>query len=286
MVRTGRGVEYALSPYHRLLTMPWRSFFALVLAFYLVANTLFALAYFAVGPEQLGGPGFGGIGAPWGAFLRAFFFSVETFATIGYGHVFPQGIAANVIVTVESLVGLVSVALATGLVFARFSRPTAAIRYSRHAVIAPFRGGMAFMFRCANERDNQLIEVSVRVTYSRTVTRNGRRTREFTVLPLEYDRVTFFALSWTVVHPIDAASPLAGCTPEAMLAGDAEFLVLLSGTDDTFSQTVHSRTSYRADEVVWGARFLPMFLEAPGGGITGMDLGRIDAIEPVAPRAR
>jgi inward rectifier potassium channel len=138
------------------------------------------------------------------------------------------------------------------------------------------------MFRCANERSNQLINVSVRLMYSRIEVRNGVRNREFTILPLEFDTVTFFALSWTVVHPIDESSPLRSCTQQDLIDNEAEFLVLLSGVDETFSQTVHSRTSYKGQEIVWGARFRPIFVEDTDQGIIGMDLSRIHDIEPVS----
>jgi inward rectifier potassium channel len=216
-------------------------------------------------------------------YFRAYFFSVETFGTVGYGNIAPVGMAANVTLTVESFIGLLSAALTTGLVFARFSRPNAAIVYSRHALIAPYRGIKAFMFRCANERSDQLIEVSVQIMYSRIDVRpNGERVREFTALPLEFDKVTFFALSWTVVHPIDDSSPLFNLTAEDLAAGEAEFLVLLSGNDDTFAQVVHSRTSYKANEIIWNARFRSMFIESRERGTTGMDLSRIHEYEPVA----
>jgi inward rectifier potassium channel len=263
--------------------MGWWRFLGTLAAFYVVVNAVFALAYLACGPGALAGQTFGGFGAPIDGFLRAFFFSVETFGTVGYGNITPTTVAANAVVTAEAFTGLVSAALATGLVFARFSRPSAAILYSRKALIAPFRGGHAFMFRCANERSNQLIEVSMRVIYTRLVTRaSGERVREFTILPLEYDRITFFALSWTVVHPIDERSPLANVTYEDLVANDAEFLILLSATDDTFAQVVHSRRSYKPHEIVWNARFVPMFVESHAVGTTGMDLGRIHDYEPTA----
>lgn len=226
--------------------MGWGRFLAIVAAFYLVVNAVFALAYFAAGPGALVGPGFNGLSPITSNFLRAYFFSVETFGTIGYDHVSPLGLAANILITIESFIGLLSAALATGLVFARFSRPTAAVAYSRNAVVAPFHDTSAFMFRCANERSNQLIDILVQVMYTRIELRNGTRVREFTRLPLEYEKVTFFALSWTVVHPIDESSPLYGCSAQDLIDNEAEFLILLSGIDETFSQKVHSRTSYRA----------------------------------------
>lgn len=281
--RIGAQSARALAPYHALLGMGWGRFLSLVGAFYLVLNAVFAFAYVACGPDALVGPGFNGFSRSTSLFLRAYFFSVETFGTIGYGHVAPNGVPANVLITIESFIGLLSAAITTGLVFARFSRPNAAVVYSRNAVVAPYHDITAFMFRCANERSNQLIEVTVKIIYTRIVLRAGVRTRDFTALPLEFERVTFFPLSWTVVHPITETSPIHGCSSQDLIDNEAEFLVLLSGNDEAFSQEVHSRTSYRGDEIVWNARFRPIFVESPTEGVTGMNLSRIDDIELVAP---
>ena len=275
-MRAGTRGRQTFAPYHALLGMGWGRFLFLVTTFFVLVNALFAFAYLACGRDSLVGPGFASHSAFFSDYFRAYFFSVETFGTIGYGNIVPVGMAANIILTIESFVGLLSAALATGLVFARFSRPNAAIVYSKRALIAPYRGINAFMFRCANERSDELIEVSVQIMYSRIEIRpNGERVREFTSLPLEFDRVTFFALSWTVVHPIDETSPLFNCSAEDLVEREAEFLVLLSGNDDTFAQVVHSRTSYRANEIVWNAKFQSMFIESSTRGTTGMDLSRI-----------
>lgn len=261
--------------------MGWPRFLAILVALYVVENVVFGIAYLACGPGALNGPTLTHLPPAVASFLRAFFFSVETFGTIGFGHVSPASLGANVVMTVESVFGLLSAALAAGLVFARFSRPTAAVVYSRYALLAPYQDGHAFMFRCANERSNQLIEARARLIYSRIEMRNGTRVREFSTLPLEYERVAFLALSWTVVHPITGTSPLYGQTARDLINNEAEFLVLLSAIDDTFSQTVHSRTSYRGDEIVWNARFRPMFVESEQEGITGMNLSLIHDFEPV-----
>jgi inward rectifier potassium channel len=280
--RAGVRGRRTFAPYQALLGMGWGRFLLILATYYVVVNALFAAIYLASGPGALVGQGFPGHSTLFSDYFRAYFFSVETFGTVGYGNIAPAGMPANVILTIESFVGLLSAALATGLVFARFSRPNAAIVYSKHALIAPYRGMKAFMFRCANERSDQLIEVSVQIMYSRITERaNGERVREFTSLPLEFDKVTFFALSWTVVHPIDESSPLIDCTPESLAEGEAEFLVLLSGSDDTFAQTVHSRTSYKANEIIWNARFRSMFIESSERGTTGMDLSRIHEYEIV-----
>jgi inward rectifier potassium channel len=214
-------------------------------------------------------------------FARAFFFSVETFSTIGYGTIAPVGFAANVVVTVEALAGLLWLALATGLLFARFSRPTAKIMFSRTAVIAPYRGIQAFEFRIANLRRSQLIEVQATVMFTRFEEHGGRPVRRYYQLPLERSAVVFFPLSWTIVHPIDEASPLKGLTRDDMRRSDAEFLVLLSGVEETFAQRVHARSSYRWDEVVWGAKFSDILHHPRGDETVTLDVSRLDSVEPV-----
>jgi inward rectifier potassium channel len=275
--RDGMKPLASLSLYHYLLTVSWPRFMGLVVAGYLVINTGFGLAYLACGPAALRGATVGEMGG--NAFLRAFFFSVETFATIGYGHIFPAGFAANVVVTVESLVGLLGFALATGLLFARFSRPTARIVFSERALIAPYSSGTAFEFRIVNSRSNQLIEVECQVLFTRVPRQDG--IRHFAPLALERRKVTFFPLAWTIVHPIDRSSPLFGLTHADLTASNAEFLVLLTGFDETFSQTVHTRSSYKPEELVWGASFKNMFNAPTPEGRISIDIGRLHDYERV-----
>ena len=214
-------------------------------------------------------------------FYRAFFFSVDTFATIGYGNIIPVGAAANTLVTIEALLNIVGVALATGVIFARFSRPSARIIYSRNAIVAPYREKTALEFRIANARSSQLIEVQVQAILTKLEQVGDSTVRKFYDLSLERNRVVFFPLSWTVVHPIDPASPMWGLTHADLLKAEAELLVLLIGTDETVSQSVHSRSSYQASEIVWGAKFSNMFMRTEAEGIIGMNLSRIHEIEPV-----
>src|SRR6185369_13888435 len=205
------------------------------------------------GPDALAGPGSHMLG---GRFSQAFFFSIQTFATIGYGQIGPNGFLANTLVTFEALVGLMSQALATGLLFARFSRPTASILFSRRAIVAPYGDGQSLQFRIANRRRNEIIQLEAQVLFSfKLPDGRGGAIRRYMLLPLERNKVTFFPLSWTIVHPIDQASPLAGKSAEDLLNSEAEILVLLSGIDETFAQTVHARSSYRAEEILWNMRF-------------------------------
>jgi len=265
------------SPYHILLTLSWPGFLTVLATLYFSVTAVFALIYFSFGPGTLGESD----GAfPSGSLLQAFFFSVQTYATIGYGSIVPLTRTANAVVLLESFTSLVSIALATGLIFARFSRPVPRIRFSRRAVIAPYRGGAGFMFRIVNARRNEIFGVDATVTLARFETVGGVRTRTFTQLALERTRVVFFSLSWTIVHPIDETSPLWKVTREEFLASEAEFLILLSGTDETFFQTVTARGSYTAREVEWGSRFTNIYLPPTRQGVVRIDLARLDGTEP------
>jgi inward rectifier potassium channel len=225
VVRRRRRLVSALGDYHVLVTLSWPRFLALVTVGFLLVNTLFAAAYVACGPEALAGPAVGS--GPGGAWARAFFFSVQTFSTIGYGHVAPVSLAANLLVVAEALCGLFVFALIWGIVFARFARPQARIRFSERAVVAPYRGITGFEFRVANESSSQLVDVRAEVMLGRMeVDAEGRSLRRFYDLPLERDHIAFFPLAWTIVHPIDAASPLAGLSAAELAAADAEFLVI------------------------------------------------------------
>jgi len=275
VVREGLSFFRSLSPYHYLLTTSWPRFLGMVVLFFLVTNAVFGAAYFACGPGQIAGSRAVTLPAQY---LEDFFFSVQTFATIGYGAMYPAGRAANVLVTLESLVGLLGFALATGILFARFSKPTARILFSEQAIIAPYREITAFELRVANMRRNEMIQVEAQVLLTR-FRLDGSGNREFLPLKLERDRVVFFPLAWTIVHPIDEASPLYGATPEDLEAWDAEFLVLFSGIDEIFSQRVHTRSSYKANEIVWGARFTNLFNPSKPDGVLSIDIGHLHNIE-------
>jgi inward rectifier potassium channel len=262
--------------YHLLLTMSWPRFHLMVASYYAAANILFAFGYFISGPGALHGSSAVTTGE---RLLEAFFFSVQTLATIGYGRLSPEGVPANILVSVEALAGLLGFAMITGLLFARFSRPTAKILYSENAIIAPYRGGSAFEFRIANERSNQLIEVQATVVLSRMEPSGGTHVRKFYPLRLEREKVMFLPLHWVIVHPIDSESPMHGTTEEDLRATDAEFLILLTATDETFSTVVHSRSSYKPHEIIWGAKFGDMFRSRAVDGVLSIDLRRIHTIE-------
>ena len=278
VARRGLSFWAALNPYHTLLTMSWPKFLGFVALLYTATNIVFAVAFLLCGPGALNSSSDVGLGS---RFLRAFFFSVDTLATIGYGNISPSGVAAHTIVAIEAFAGLLGVALITGLVFARFSRPTAQIIFSRMALISPYRGVTAFMFRIANARSNQIVELSCKVLFARFEDEDGQSIRRFYPLELERDRVVFFPLSWTVVHPVDESSPLYQLTADDLRRSSAEFLILLSGMDETFSQTVHTRSSYHATDIVWDARFANVFNRRTGQERLTIDVRRLHDIERV-----
>jgi inward rectifier potassium channel len=274
--REGLRFWRSLSLYTWLLQITWTRFFLVIVATYLGVNAIFAGLYVAAGPDALSGDKIHDV---W---LTAFFFSVETLGTIGYGAIAPHNLPANILMTVEALVGLLLIALTTGILFARFSRPVARIVFSNAAVIAPFQSTTAFMFRIANEASSQMVELEARIVLAMFDRTDGTGRRRFHVLSLERHHVTFLPLSWTIVHPIEDNSPLFGLTQRDLADRAAEFLVLLTGVDETFSQTVHARSSYRYDEIVWGAKFTDIFEHDRASSELAIDIERLHAYEPAA----
>lgn len=276
--RTGLSFWSSFSLYHSMLTMPLWEFLSALTIFYVLMNAVFAVAYMLCGAGALANSVAGNSET---RFLQAFFFSVQTFSTIGYGNISPIGFAANMVVTIEALVGLLAVALATGLIFARFSRPTAKIIFSRQAVVAPFNDGRALMFRVSNARRNQIIELEATVLLARFEIDNGRKLRRFYPLKLERSKVVFFPLAWTLVHQIDSESPLYELSHEDLIGADAEVLVLFKGIDEIFSQTVHARSSYKAEEIIWNAKFSDIYNRSASNQLLTVDVRRLHNIERV-----
>jgi inward rectifier potassium channel len=269
--RRGRGLRSFLA-YSNLVSTTWSRFFLFVAVAYLALNGFFALLYDACGPGGLVSTLNIGFTSP---FLKAFFFSIHTSATIGYGTIVPVGVPTNILVALESVVSLLGLAVVTGLVFARFSRPVADILFSKNAVMSWIGNLRAFEFRIINSRNNQIIDLQCRLLISRFETNaSGAAVRRYYPLNLERESVVFFPLSWTVVHMIDKQSPLYGATQDELCASGAEFLILLTGMDETFSQVVNARSSYRADEIIWDAKFADIFVYDPAGRMAGIDMKR------------
>jgi inward rectifier potassium channel len=244
-------------PYLYLVSATWPRFFGLVFAWYILVNLVFAGVYFLLGPGALTQKPMDG--HELARFLLCVFFSSQTLTTVGFGALAPASPGANIVAALEALVGLLGFAVATGLLFGRVSRPSARIGFSNNVLIAPYQDGLSLQFRIVNRRANTLIEPSATVMMM-TVDRNAEPPRrEFKLLKLERSNVMLFPLTWTIVHPIDAESPMFSKSAEDLEALQAEFMVLVKAYDETFGQTVHQRFSYRFSEVVWGARFTPAF---------------------------
>jgi len=245
-----------IHPYLHLISLPWPTFLALVFAAYLAVNTIFAALYYSLGPGHLIGGD-----APYKLerFLNAFFFSAHTLTTVGYGNIAPRTISANLLAALEALIGLLGFALATGILFGRFSRPSARIGFSDRALIAPYEGRTSFQFRIVNRRPNTLMDMEATIILMWVEGESGKLKRAFQGLSLERNTVDFLALTWTIVHPIDESSPLFGKTKEDLQQKQAEVIILIKGFDETFSQSVRARYSYRFDEIAWNAKFTPAF---------------------------
>ena len=254
--RNDLGPLHPYNAYHTLLSLPVPRLLALMASCYFFVNVVFAALYWLAGPDALTGAA----SSPLARFEDSLFFSVQTLATIGYGRLVPNTRVANVLVALEALVGLLGFAILSGLLFARFTRPTAKIVFSRNAIIAPYENGWALMFRLVNLRNHDLTDVRAVVTLARWVEEHGERRRRFDLLPLERQSIIFMPLHWVIVHPITDGSPMRGLTEAALAASEPEFVCLITADDETFAQTVHARTSYDADDIVWGARFRDMYI--------------------------
>ncbi len=262
--------------YHTLLSLPVPRLLALVALCYVGTNLFFASAYWLTGARALAGSAT----SPLGRFRDDIFFSVQTLATIGYGKLVPNTTLANALVAFEALVGLLGFAILSGFLFARFTRPTAKIRFSQNALIAPYQNGWGLMFRLANLRNHDLTEVHAVVSFARWVEEGGRRRRRFDQLTLEREAIMFMPLHWVVVHPIGEASPFRGYTPESLAAADPEIICLITAADETFAQTVHAKTSYDKSDLIWGARFRDMYV--PDADRVAIDLTRLHDFEAIA----
>jgi inward rectifier potassium channel len=258
--------------YHTLIKMSWTRFWVVVLSGYLIANLFFASIYVLIGMDSLDGASGNN---HMSHLLDAFFFSAQTISTVGYGHISPRGVVANSVAAFESMIGLLAFALATGLLYGRFSKPSAKIVYSDNILVAPYKeNGRGLMFRLANIRKNVLIDLQVEIIFSYNEMVNDKPIRRFFPLEVERKFVTLLTLNWTVVHPLDENSPLIDMTLDDLEKGAASFAVLIKAFDDTFSQTVHSRTSYTAHDMVWDAKFIPMFNRDEIGRIE-LDMSKI-----------
>lgn len=244
--------------YHWLLVISWIKFLLLISSLFVLINVIFALAYLTTGN--------GIANAKPGSFSDVFFFSVQTLSTIGYGAMYPQTISAQIIVTTEVLVGLLCLTTATGLVFARFAKPRARVLFSKVAVICPFHGVPTLMFRVANQRNNRIIEAHLEISILKNeISPEGHSLRRLSDLQLLRSRSPSFQLTWLVMHRIDEASPFFGQTAESLTKSDTQLLVVLTGIDETFSQTIHARYTYYTQDILWSKRFVDILHKTSDG---------------------
>ena len=277
--KTGVPFYERISVYHSLLRMNQLVFILTVFGIYTTLNLSFAAIYYSIGIDKLAGTT--SVNHFLEDFLQAFFFSSQTLTTVGYGHVSPVGFVTNLVASLESFMGIMSFALVTGMFYARFSRPKAYIRFSSQFLIAPFKEGRGLMFRLATYKNNFLTDAHAQVTIAIHVDENGKTSTKFFPLALEMDHINSLALSWTIVHPIDEKSPLHNYSKQDFIKCKIELMITIQAFDDHFSNTVQQRTSYTQDEMIYGARFLPMYERSEDGKYTNLMLEKIDLSEKI-----
>jgi len=262
-----------LSIYHKMLNMPRWKFAASIIVVYITINLLYSMIYLLLGRSQFTGMI---ANTPWQTFKELYFFSTETFTTVGYGRINPIGDGANIIAAFEAMNGFLSFAVVTGLMYGRFSKPKSYLTFSEHALIAPFQDKTALMFRFANYKDHHVLtNVEIKVSMALRTEENGEAKYNFYDLTLERNKVDSLSMNWTVVHPIDDNSPITGFTEEDMRNADAEIYVLVSGFDDVYSCSVLQRTSYTFNEMKFGAKFIPMYRESDDGNTTILEMHKL-----------
>lgn len=276
--KTGIGFFDSISWYHTMLTIPRWKFFFIVFAFYFLVNFAFATIYYSVGVEHLNG-----INATKeiDKFGQAFFFSIQTYTTVGYGHISPSGFSTSFVASIEALFGLLSFAIATGLFYGRFSKPKAHIIFSENAIIAPFQDGTALMLRLSPYKNTNLTDAEARMTMGIHIEEDGKMVNKFYTLDLELERVNALTLSWTLVHPITENSPLFQMNEQDIKNTLGEIIVFIKVFDDMYSTTVVKRSSYTFDEIVHGAKFLPMFTRSQDNEKTLLHIDKLNLFERV-----
>lgn len=278
VIKIGVGPLNRYSWYHTMLDMHRGKFLVLLFLIYITINLVFAGIYYLIGINHLTGVN---TGSDWKNFTEVFFFSAQTFTTVGYGRISPVGFIASAVSTFEAFLGLLSFALATGLFYGRFSQPKAFLKFSDKALIAPYKDGTAFMFRMTPYKNNTLSEVEVKLTLAVTTEENGKLTDKFFTLDMEFSRINGLALSWTIVHPIIETSPFYGLNKEDIEKMDMEIMVFVKGFDEVFSNEVVTRTSYVSSEIVWGAKFKMMYHPNDDKSKTILDIDKLNDFDLV-----
>ena len=279
LVKEGLPFFKRFSIFNDMLNLPLWKFILVIFLFFVATNLIFTIIYFLIGPEQLDGLISGN---DWKIFREMFYFSTQTFTTVGYGHVNPAGDAANSVAAIEALTGFLSLAIATGLIYGRFSKPRSYLVFSDHALVSPYKEGIALMFRFAAFKDKHtLTELEIRVNVGLLALENEKPDYKYFSLNLERTRVESLPMSWTVVHPIDENSPFYGFTEEDMKNADVELYVMLRGYDDVFSNYVQQRTSYTFNEIFFSRKFVPMYRESDDGKTTILELHKLNMHQAV-----
>ena len=277
--KQGMNVFHRISWFHTMIEMSTAKFMLILLFFYVAMNFVFALIYFAIGVEHLNG--IDTSNSVWVQFGQAYFFSAQTFTTVGYGHISPSGFLTSAIAAAEALIGLLSFAIATGLFFGRFSMPVAFLKFSHHAIIAPYGDKTALMIRMTPYKNTNFTDAEAKITLGINVDENGKLINKFYPLELEFDKVNALNLSWTLVHPITEESPLFQFDKEKFDNITGEIMVFVKTFDDMFSTVVATRTSYTFKEVVYGAKFKPMFTRSNDNTKTILNLDMLDEYEEI-----
>ena len=278
VVRKGLKFFDRFSWYHTMISMTRLKFWLWLVIPYVIVNAFFALVYYTIGVQNLNGIE---KGSAWNNYIEAFFFSFQTFTTVGYGHVSPSGILTSTVAAFESFLGVLTLALAAGLFYGRFSSPKSFLRFSDIALISPYKDGIGLMFRTVPYKNNHLVDAEVKLLMAMKSNLSGEGKNEFYTLNVEFSKINALVLNWTIVHHITENSPIYGMSLAELKNAQAELLVYLKAYDEGFANTVVARTSYIVDEIIEGAKFKPMYERSSTGDTTVLHINKLNNFERV-----
>lgn len=275
--KTGLAFWEKYSVFHSMLHMPLWKFLFIIFITFIAVNVVFAMLYLIIGVENLSGMT---VTTTTEKIGEAFFFSSQTFTTVGYGRLAPTGFWMSLVASIEALLGLLALALATGLIYGRFSKPEAFIKFSQKLLIAPYKDGIAIMLRMAPYKNTNLTDAEAKLTLGMIVDEHGTKTNKFYSLPLELSKINALTLSWTLVHAINENSPLYGLSLFDLKQSQAEIIVFFKAFDESYSNNVVTRTSYTFNDIQVGAKFVPMYHKAEDERSTILEMNLIDQTIP------